>query len=164
MLDCDIGQSSVSRPADSWFQTVFDVLQTDDEACWGLIRAVGGRASGVVALVAGDASPMDALASARTLCELGLVTEARDVLAEVVRVALTFVAGARREGPWRALGGTVPGEGCSVDFAGRWTDDNEIPELTGSETAMLVALGYQQAPEDDEAQTGPTPQGPAPCR
>lgn len=96
MLDWETDWSSASRPADSWFQTVFDVLQTDDEACWGLIRAVGGRAGAVVALAEGDASPMDALAYARTLCELGFVCEAREVLAEVVRVTLTFVADASR--------------------------------------------------------------------
>ena len=77
-----------------WFQTVFDVLQSDDEACWGLIRSVGGRASAMVALVEGDTSPTDALAYARTLCELGLVNEGREILAEVMRATIGFVAGA----------------------------------------------------------------------
>lgn len=71
---------------EQWFQTVWDVLQADDEACLGLIRQAGGR-GGAVALVDGDATPADALAYARTLSELGFVAEARDVLFEVLRAA-----------------------------------------------------------------------------
>jgi hypothetical protein len=81
---------------DGWFQTVWDVLQSDDEACWGLIRSVGGRAGAVIALVEGDTSPSDALAYARTLCELGLVTEAREILMEVMRATTGWVAEASR--------------------------------------------------------------------
>lgn len=76
---------------ESWFQTVWDVLQTDDEACLGLIRAAGGRISEMVALVDGDASSADALAYARTLCELGFVAEARDVLMEVLHAAFGWL-------------------------------------------------------------------------
>ncbi|MEQ1567053.1 MAG: hypothetical protein ABMA64_15550 [Myxococcota bacterium] len=78
-----------------WFQTVFDVLQSDDEACWSLIRAVGGSASAVIALVDGDTSPTDALAYARTLSELGLVQEAQDILADVMRATLGGAPSAR---------------------------------------------------------------------
>lgn len=70
---------------ESWVQVVWDVLQSDDEACWGLIRSVGGRAGATIALVDGDATAPDALAYARTLSELGFVSEARDVLGEVLR-------------------------------------------------------------------------------
>lgn len=73
---------------ESWFQTVWDVLQSDDEACWGLIRSVGGRAGSMIALVEGDATPLDALAYARTLCELGFASEAREILAEVMRCTI----------------------------------------------------------------------------
>jgi hypothetical protein len=48
----------------------------------------------MVALVEGDTSPADALAYARTLCELGLVNEGREILAEVMRATIGFVAGA----------------------------------------------------------------------
>jgi hypothetical protein len=70
---------------DGWFQTLWDVLQSDDEACAGLLRSAGGQMGGTVALVEGDASPDDALAYARTLSELGFVTEGREILAEVMR-------------------------------------------------------------------------------
>jgi len=73
---------------ESWFQTVWDVLQSDDEACWGLIRSVGGRAGAMIALTEGDATPLDALAYARTLCELGFSVEAREILAEVMRATI----------------------------------------------------------------------------
>jgi hypothetical protein len=76
---------------ESWFQTVWDVLQSDDEACWRLIRSVGGRAGAMVALVEGDTSPIDALAYARTLCELGFASEAREILAEVLRATFGSV-------------------------------------------------------------------------
>lgn len=70
---------------DGWFQTLWDVLQCDDEACVGLLRSAGGRMGAVVELVEGEASPEDALAYARTLSELGFVTEGREILAEVLR-------------------------------------------------------------------------------
>jgi hypothetical protein len=76
---------------ENWVQTLWDVLQTDDEACLGLIGAAGGRISGMVALVEGDTSSADALAYARTLCELGLVSEAYDVLTEVLRNAFAWL-------------------------------------------------------------------------
>lgn len=68
----------------SWVQVVWDVLQSDDEGAWGLIRSAGGRAQ-TIALVDGDASAPDALAYARTLSELGFVSEAREVFGEVLR-------------------------------------------------------------------------------
>ena len=77
---------------ESWFQTVWDVLETDDEACWRLIRSAGGRDEAVIALVEGDASPPDALAYARTLSELGFVDEAREVLADVLRSAFGWLS------------------------------------------------------------------------
>ena len=82
---------------DSWFSVVWDVLQTDDEACLGLIRSAGGRLSDLacegaaVRLVDGDANPADALAYARTLSELGMVTEAREILAEVLRATIGWI-------------------------------------------------------------------------
>jgi hypothetical protein len=77
---------------ESWFSVVWDVLQTDDEACLGLIRSAGGRGAAAVALVEGDANAADALAYARTLCELGLLAEAREILAEVLRAAFGWIA------------------------------------------------------------------------
>jgi hypothetical protein len=76
---------------ENWVQTVWDVLQTDDEACWGLIRSAGGKMSAMVALIDGDASPPDALAYARTLYELGLAVEARDILTEVLRASFGWL-------------------------------------------------------------------------
>ncbi|MEQ1501158.1 MAG: hypothetical protein ABMB14_02960 [Myxococcota bacterium] len=76
---------------ESWFQTVWDVLQTDDEACLGLLRSAGARTGAVVALVDGDASTADALAYARTLSELGLATEAREILSEVLRAVFGWL-------------------------------------------------------------------------
>ena len=76
---------------ESWFSMVFDVLQTDDEACLGLIRSAGGRASAAIALVEGDANAADALAYARTLSELGMVSEAREILTEVMRAAFGWI-------------------------------------------------------------------------
>lgn len=73
---------------ESWFQIVWDVLQTDDEACWGLIVSAGGKMGSMVALIDGDTSAADALAYARTLCELGLSFEARDILTEVLRASI----------------------------------------------------------------------------
>jgi hypothetical protein len=71
---------------ESWVQTVWDVLQSDDEACLGLIRSAGGRGASV-ALIDGNATAADALAYARTLSELGLVAEARDVFRAVIGAA-----------------------------------------------------------------------------
>ena len=79
---------------DLWYQMVWDVLQADDEACLQLIAAAGGRAQqAVVSLVEGDLSAADALAYARTLCDLGRIAEARDVLWEVLNVAFAFWSG-----------------------------------------------------------------------
>ncbi len=73
---------------DLWFQTIWEVMQADDEACRSLIMAAGGRLQqAVVSLVEGDLAATDALAYARTLTELGRLTEAREVLWEVVGTA-----------------------------------------------------------------------------
>lgn len=76
---------------DSWYSVVWDVLQTDDEACLALIRSAGGRLAAAVSLVDGDANAADALAYARTLSELGMVTEAREILAEVLRATIGWI-------------------------------------------------------------------------
>ena len=44
-----------------WLAALWDVLQTDDEACARLIRCAGGH-QGSVELLEGDASTADALA------------------------------------------------------------------------------------------------------
>jgi hypothetical protein len=87
---------------ESWVQIVWDVLQTDDEACWRLIRSAGGKVGAMVALIEGDTSVQEALAYARTLFELGLAVEARDILTEVLRAAFGWLT----EGPEPALGGS----------------------------------------------------------
>lgn len=69
-----------------WLAALWDVLQTDDEACDRLIRCAGGH-QGAVHLLEGDATTADALAYARTLSEMGHAAEAAEVLAEVLRVA-----------------------------------------------------------------------------
>jgi len=74
-----------------WSQSVFDVLQGDDEACLGMIRSAGGRA-GNVALVEGDLETSEALAYARTLCDLGRLLDARDVLVHVLHQAFGMQA------------------------------------------------------------------------
>ncbi len=83
---------------DVWLQAVWDVLQADDEACLGMIRSAGGR-SGAVALVDGDIDTSDALAYARTLCDLGRRVEARDVLMQVLQAAFGMPA----QGPQYSL-------------------------------------------------------------
>lgn len=68
-----------------WFQTLWEVLQADEEACMGLIRSAGGRVQqAVVSLVDGDVSAADAVVYARTLAELGLTQEGREVLWQAV--------------------------------------------------------------------------------
>lgn len=62
-----------------------------------------------------------------------------------------------KSGPWRPLGGSVPGARCPVSFDGRFTVNTELPELSVSDTAMLEALGYlQAAPEEDPEPVGPS--------
>lgn len=70
-----------------WFQTVWDVLQADEDACLGLIGASGGATGCAVALVEGEVDASDALAYSRTLAELGRTVEAREVLSAVLRAA-----------------------------------------------------------------------------
>jgi len=77
---------------DSWVQLIWDVLLTDDQVCWSLIHAAGGRAAEVV-LVDGSTTATEALSYARTLAELGLTFEAREVFGAVVRAAFGWVYG-----------------------------------------------------------------------
>jgi hypothetical protein len=81
-----IDRGSVVERATGWFQVLWEVLQTDDQACLGLIRSAGGRDE-VIELVDGATSTEDALAYARTLSELGFVAEAWDVFCAVVDAA-----------------------------------------------------------------------------
>lgn len=76
---------------ESWFQTVWDVLQTDDEACFGLLVSAGGKMSATVPLIEGDANTAEALAYARTLSDLGCIAEARDVLMEILCAAFGWL-------------------------------------------------------------------------
>ena len=76
---------------DAYVQVIWDLLQTDDQVCWNLMRSSGARVAEVV-LVDGDTTPSEALAYARTLAELGLVFEAREVFLAVVRAAFGWVA------------------------------------------------------------------------
>lgn len=69
----------------------------------------------------------------------------------------------RSHGPWRPLGGTIPGSGCPVAYDGRSTVGAELPELTGQERAMLEQLGYVTA-DPDPGVGGSTASGPEPCR
>lgn len=82
-----------------WVQTFWDVLQSDEDACLGLIRSSGGT-GGSVALIEGEVDAADALAYSRTLAELGRTAEAKEILSEVLRAS--FVA-ARPLGAQRPL-------------------------------------------------------------
>ena len=78
----------VTMDLDLFFQTVWDVLQVDEEACLNVICSTGGWArEAMVSLVEGDLSTTDALAYARTLCDLGRLAEAREVLWAVLRTS-----------------------------------------------------------------------------
>ena len=76
---------------DAYVQVIWDLLQTDDQVCWNLMRSAGARVA-EVALVDGDTTPSEALAYARTLAELGLLFEAREVFLAAVRAAFGWVA------------------------------------------------------------------------
>jgi arylsulfatase A-like enzyme len=69
----------------------------------------------------------------------------------------------RSFGPWRPLGGTVPGGGCPVSFDGRYTVDAELPELTDDERDLLEQLGYVTE-DPGTADAGLGPSGPERCR
>ena len=92
-IDLDQKASTLTLTAEDNFklESVWDVLQTDDEACGGLIRSAGGKMGARVALIDGDTSPPDALAYARPLNELGLAVEARDILTEVLRASFGWL-------------------------------------------------------------------------
>jgi hypothetical protein len=76
---------------DSYVQLIWDLLRTDDQVCWNLIHAAGGKVAEVV-LVDGATTPSEALAYARTLLELGLVFEAREVFLAAIRAAFDWVS------------------------------------------------------------------------
>lgn len=71
----------------SWYAMVLEVLEVGEEMCLGLIRASGGR-GGVVELVEGTISSLDALAYARVLIELGRQLEAEEVVRAVIGAEL----------------------------------------------------------------------------
>lgn len=71
-----------------WFQTLWDVMQVDEEACLALIRTVAGSKEMVVHLIGADLSALDALLYARTLIDLGRLQEAEEVFRLVLQVAL----------------------------------------------------------------------------
>ena len=70
-----------------WFQTLWDVLQVDPEACLHLIRTVAGSRELVISLIGVELSALDALAYARTLVDLGRLQEAEEVFQLVLQVA-----------------------------------------------------------------------------
>lgn len=70
-----------------WFQTLWDMMQVDEEACLNLIHAVAGSAPRMIRLVEGELSALDALAYARTLVDLGRLQEAQEVFSQVLLVA-----------------------------------------------------------------------------
>lgn len=73
---------------DVWFQTLWEVLQVDEDACISLIRRAGGHLQqAMVNLVEGDVSALDAVNYARTLAELGLTAEGREVLWQALSAA-----------------------------------------------------------------------------
>jgi hypothetical protein len=76
---------------DAYVQVIWDLLQTDDQVCWNLMRSSGARVAEVV-LVDGATTPSEALAYARTLAELGLVFEAHEVFLAAIRAAFGWVA------------------------------------------------------------------------
>lgn len=70
-----------------------------------------------------------------------------------------FVRDHAEEGPFRPLGGTVPGRRCGLSFSGRAVVDAELTERTDDEREMLRALGYLQ----DDGPVEVTPSGTADC-
>ncbi|MEN0060883.1 MAG: hypothetical protein AAGA48_01975 [Myxococcota bacterium] len=70
-----------------WFQTLWDVMQVDEEACLNLIRSVAPSRDLVVNLIEGDLSALEALAYARTLVDLGRLQEAQEIFQLVLQVA-----------------------------------------------------------------------------
>ncbi len=71
-------------------------------------------------------------------------------------------AGDQTIGPWRPLGGSVPGARCPLKYDGRYTVDNVLAARTDEERAMLEQLGYLQDEEGDEGEE-PGASGPIPC-
>jgi arylsulfatase A-like enzyme len=65
-------------------------------------------------------------------------------------------------GPWRPLGGSIPGPRCPLTFAGRWVRDAELPPKSEEDIEMLEALGYLQE-ESDESAPMVIPSGPVAC-
>jgi arylsulfatase A-like enzyme len=65
-------------------------------------------------------------------------------------------------GPWRPLGGSIPGARCPLTYGGRWVKDAELPEKSEEDIEMLEALGYVQEEADPEAPVL-IPSGPIAC-
>lgn len=61
-----------------------------------------------------------------------------------------FTADGNIDGPWRPLGGSVPGARCPVQFSGRFTVGSELERMSDEDRSMLEALGYLQSDEEDE--------------
>lgn len=75
------------RHVQSWFTMVVEVLESGEEAALGLIRAAAPRArggAGVVELIEGPTSSLDALAYAQVLIELGRRWEAEEIVRAVI--------------------------------------------------------------------------------
>jgi len=65
-------------------------------------------------------------------------------------------------GPWRPLGGSIPGARCPLAYSGRFVRDAELPAMSDEDTEMLEALGYLQEEAEPEA-PAVTPSGPIAC-
>lgn len=69
-------------------------------------------------------------------------------------------------GPWRPLGGSVPGQGCPLSFSGRYIT-NASASLSAEEREYLISIGYLQPGEDEDPSDVPEdlrpPSGPTPC-
>ncbi|MEN0064364.1 MAG: sulfatase [Myxococcota bacterium] len=64
-----------------------------------------------------------------------------------------------KEGPYRPLGGTVPGRGCGLSFDGRAVVGAELPP-SDAEREMLRQLGYLQ---EEPSYSGEDGDGPVDC-
>lgn len=61
-------------------------------------------------------------------------------------------ANGKKFGPWRAVGGTIPGQGCPLAFNKNQLAAKPV-SLSSTERDQLKALGYVQAEDEDEAAT-----------
>lgn len=71
----------------AWYSLVLEVLEGREERALALIRAVApsGASGGLVELMEGPTTGLDALAYARVLLELGRRVEAEEVVLAVIR-------------------------------------------------------------------------------